>query len=158
MPGTSNRADLLGQLGEHIIDSFRYLQREVTVPREGLIHVTRSEADIMRILMEEPGTTVTEIARTFGQHKSNTSTRIAALVEKGLAKKVSAVDDGREVRVYPTQAALDNLAGYRHVWAQQLDGLSTQDEERLTVAVAVMSELAEGLAAKSRDPLESAGK
>jgi len=146
-----SRAELLGRLGEQIIDSFRYLQREVTVPREGLIHVTRSEADIMRILMEEPGATVTEIARTFGQHKSNTSTRIAALVEKGLAKKVSDVEDGREVRIYPTRAALQNLAGYREVWAAHLEPLSTADAERLAIAVEVLGELADALAAESRD-------
>jgi len=145
-----SRAELLGRLGEQIIDSFRYLQREVTVPHEGLIHVTRSEADIMRILMEEPGTSVTEIARTFGQHKSNTSTRIAALVEKGLAKKVSDAEDGREVRVYPTPAALQNLAGYRRVWAQHLAPLSTADDERLAIAVEVLEELATALAAETR--------
>src|SRR5690606_27102789 len=145
-----SRAELLGRLGEQIIDSFRYLQREVTVPHEGLIHVTRSEADIMRILMEEPGASVTEIARTFGQHKSNTSTRIAALVEKGLAKKVSDAEDGREVRVYPTPAALQNLAGYRRVWAQHLDPLSTADDERLAIAVEVLEELATALAAETR--------
>lgn len=145
-----SRTELFSRLGEQIVDSFRYLQREVTVPREGLIHVTRSEADIMRILMEEPGTTVTEIARTVGQHKSNTSTRIAALVEKGLAKKVSDVDDGREVRIYPTRAALQNLAGYRKIWAAHLEPLSSADDERLAIAVEVLEELADALAAESR--------
>ena len=153
MTGTRPRAELLGELGESVIESFRYLQREVTVPHAGLIHITRSEADIMRILMEEPGTTVTEIARTFGQHKSNTSARIAALVEKGLAEKRSAAGDGREVRVYPTDTARSNLAGYRSIWAEHLAPLSTADDERLAVAVEVLREIAEALAAESRrDP------
>ena len=150
MTRNDSRDDLLGELGERIIDAFRYLQREVTVPHEGLIHITRSEADIMRILMEEPGTTVTEIARTFGQHKSNTSARIAALVEKGLAEKRSASGDGREVRVYPTDTARSNLAGYRSIWAEHLAPLSTADDERLAVAVDVLREIAEALAAESR--------
>ena len=150
MTRNDSRDDLLGELGERIIDAFRYLQREVTVPHEGLIHITRSEADIMRILMSDPGTTVTEIARTFGQHKSNTSARIAALVEKGLAEKRSAAGDGREVRVYPTDTARSNLAGYRSIWAEHLAPLSTADDERLAVAVEVLREIAEALAAESR--------
>ena len=150
MTRNDSRDDLLGELGERIIDAFRYLQREVTVPHEGLIHITRSEADIMRILMSDPGTTVTEIARTFGQHKSNTSTRIAALVEKGLARKASDAEDGREVRVYPTETAIVNLASYRKVWAEHLGPLSTADHDRLVIAVEVMAELADALAAEAR--------
>ncbi|WP_291057589.1 MarR family transcriptional regulator [Herbiconiux sp.] len=152
MTGSRPRSDLLGELGERVIDSFRYLQREVTVPHAGLIHITRSEADIMRILMEDPGVTVTEIARAYGQHKSNTSARIAALVEKGLARKGSSQDDGakadgREVRVFPTELAVTNLAGYRRVWAEHLAPLSTADDERLAIAVEVLGEIAEKLAA-----------
>jgi DNA-binding MarR family transcriptional regulator len=155
MTGTPQRAELLGELGERVIDSFRYLQRDVTVPHAGLIHITRSEADIMRIIMEEPGTTVTEIARAFGQHKSNTSARIAALVEKGLAEKGSADGDGREVRVFPTGLAVDNLAGYRRVWAEHLAPLTTADDERLAIAVEVLGEIAEALAAESRRGLSA---
>ncbi|WP_291037861.1 MarR family transcriptional regulator [Herbiconiux sp.] len=146
MTGTPPRSELLGEIGQSVIDSFRYLQREVTVPHAGLIHITRSEADIMRILMEEPGTTVTEIARAFGQHKSNTSARIAALVEKGLAEKRSAAGDGREVRVYPTVTARTNLEGYRQVWAEHLEPLSTASDERLAIAAEVLGEIAEALA------------
>jgi DNA-binding MarR family transcriptional regulator len=150
MTGTPPRDELLGEIGQAVIDSFRYLQREVTVPHAGLIHITRSEADIMRILMEEPGTTVTEIARSFGQHKSNTSARIAALVEKGLAEKRSAPGDGREVRVYPTETARTNLAGYRTIWAEHLAPLSTADDAELAVAARVLTQIAESLAAESR--------
>jgi len=144
------RATLLGEIGERIIEVFRFLQREVTIPREGLVHVTRSEADIMRIVMERPGATVTEIARAFGQHKSNTSTRVAALVEKGLARKAAADGDAREVRVYPTQAAVENLDGYRRVWAEHLAPLSSASDEDLRTAATVLAELADALAAEAR--------
>lgn len=147
---TPDRAELLGEIGERIIEVFRFLQGEVTVPRDGLTHVTRSEADIMRIVMEQPGTTVTEIARTFGQHKSNTSTRIAALVEKGLARKVATATDGREVRVYPTDEATANLDRYRRVWAEHLGPLTAADEATLARTAAVLAELADGLAAEAR--------
>lgn len=147
---TPSRDDLLGEIGERIIEVFRFLQREVTVPREGLIHVTRSEADIMRVAMEAPGTTVTEIARTFGQHKSNTSTRIAALVEKGLLRKVGAEGDGREVRVYPTEQAQANLDRYRAVWADHLGRLTARADADLETVARVIGELADALAAEAR--------
>ncbi len=153
MPHPSTREELLGELGDRIIDVFRSLQGEVTVPREGLIHVTRSEADIMRILMQAPGTTVTEIARAFGQHKSNTSTRVAALVDKGLARKEAAEGDGREVRVFATDLARENLAKYRSVWAEHLDPVVAEgDEERLAVATALLAEIADALERQTRKP------
>ena len=146
------RDELLGEIGERIIEVFRYLQHEVTIPRDGITHITRSEADIMRIVMEQPGATVTEIARAFGQHKSNTSTRIAALVDKGLARKETATADGREVRVYPTTEAQANLDRFRAVWADELGPLTTADRQRLVQAAGVLAELAEGLAASRRGP------
>jgi DNA-binding MarR family transcriptional regulator len=154
MPQPPTREELLGELGDRIIEVFRALQGEVTVPREGLIHVTRSEADIMRILMESPGTTVTEIARAFGQHKSNTSTRVAALVEKGLARKASAEGDGREVRVFATDLARENLLKYRSVWAEHLESVAPEDAERLAVAAEVIAEIADGLERRGRRPSE----
>jgi len=147
---STTRAELLGEIGERIIEVFRFLQYEVTVPREGLTHITRSEADIMRIVMEQPGTTVTEIARAFGQHKSNTSTRIASLVEKGLARKVTTAADAREVRVYPTEEATANLDRYRRVWAEHLGPLTAADDASLAHAAAVLAELADGLATEAR--------
>jgi DNA-binding MarR family transcriptional regulator len=151
MAATPSRDELLGELGERIIDAFRTLQREVTVPRPGLISVTRSEADILRIVMEVPGTTVTEVARAFGQHKSNTSTRIAALVEKGLVQKSSGDTDGREVRVYPTDAAMRNLEAYRSIWAERLAPFATVDDETLAIAVGVFSDIVDGLTATRAD-------
>lgn len=144
------REDSLGEIGERIIEVFRFLQHEVTVPRPGITHVTRSEADIMRIIMERPGTTVTEIARTFGQHKSNTSTRIGALVEKGLARKENAIGDGREVHVYPTPEAQFNLDRFRAVWADHLQPISTATDAELARTAEILAELADGLAANER--------
>jgi DNA-binding MarR family transcriptional regulator len=148
------RDELLGEIGERIIEVFRFLQQEVTIPRDGITHITRSEADIMRIVMAQPGTTVTEIARAFGQHKSNTSTRIAALVDKGLARKETTTADGREVRVYATPEAQANLDRFREVWADELGPLTTADDPQLLDTARILAELAEGLAA-SRRGLES---
>lgn len=145
-----SRAESLGEIGERIIEVFRFLQHEVTVPREGITAITRSEADIMRIIMERPGTTVSEIARAFGQHKSNTSTRIAALVDKRLARKENAIGDAREVQVYPTDEAQENLNRYRDVWAERLGPLTAASDAELARTAAILVEVADALAAARR--------
>ena len=142
-----SREELLGELAERVIDVFRYVQREVLVPHPGLIHVSRSEADVLRIVITTPGATVSEIARAFGQHKSNTSTSIASLVDKGLVEKRSAPEDGREVRVYPTDLADANLAGHRAVWARLLDPATPAGDDELRAAVRLLTDIAGNLQA-----------
>jgi DNA-binding MarR family transcriptional regulator len=144
--GESERARLLGMLGDDIVSIFPRLQREITVPHEQLIHVTRSEADVLRIIVLEPGSTVSHIAQAIGQHRSNTSMRIAHLVDKGLIEKRSVADDGREVRVFPTVRARDNFEGYRRLWSGVLAEVSTASDEELAVAAKVLTEMAEHLA------------
>lgn len=146
MSNEESQARLLGELGERVIEIFRVLQPEVTVQRAGLIAVTRSESEIMRYLMAEPGATVTQMARVFGHHKSNTSTRVATLVEKGLARKEAGGADGREVRIYPTEQAVRNLESYREIWAERLAPAIEGDAERIRVAVEVLRGLSERLA------------
>ncbi|GGA64780.1 hypothetical protein GCM10011490_14220 [Pseudoclavibacter endophyticus] len=142
----STRDELLGALGEHIISVFPRLQREVTLPHTGLTHVTPAEADVLRAVLLEPGSSVTQIARSIGQQRSNTSTRIANLVEGGLVEKRVEPGDGREVRVYPTMEAHHNLDGFRGVWSGVLAEASTASDEELAVAAKVLGEMSDGLA------------
>ncbi|QBE49046.1 MarR family winged helix-turn-helix transcriptional regulator [Leucobacter triazinivorans] len=146
MDNEATQAELLGELGERVVEIFRVLQPEVLVDRPGLIAVTRSESEIMRFLMAEPGATVTHMARVFGQHKSNTSTRVAALVEKGLVRKSTSEGDGREVRIHPTELAVKNFASYREIWAERLADAVVGREAELADAVALLRALAENLA------------
>jgi len=141
----TERDDMLGELAERVIDVFRYVQREVLTPHPGLITITRSEADVMRVIAQAPGSTVSEIARAIGQHKSNTSTTIASLVEKGLAEKRTESSDAREVRVHPTELSWRNLSGHRTVWAGLLGPATEATEADLRTTLTVLAGLAEGL-------------
>lgn len=143
---SESRQGHLGTIGEHVVSVFPRLQREITVPHDDLIHVTRSEADVLRIIVLDPGSTVTQIAKAIGQHRSNTSMRIANLVEDGLVEKRTDAGDGREVRVYPTRKARDNLAGYRVVWGEVLASVSSASDDELEIAARVLGEMAEQLA------------
>ncbi|MGO2110302.1 MAG: MarR family winged helix-turn-helix transcriptional regulator [Pseudoclavibacter sp.] len=145
MSGSSREA-LLGALGEHVISVFPTLQREVTLPHDGLTHITPAEADVLREVLLEPGSSVTQIARAIGQQRSNTSTRIANLVDGGLVEKRVEGGDGREVRVYATEYASRNLDGFRGVWGRVLADVSTASEADLEIAARVLGEMSEGLA------------
>ena len=140
-----SRDELLGELAEHVIEIFRHVQREVLVPNPGLIHVSQTEANVMRVIVTSPGATVSEIARAFGQHTSNTSVSIASLVDKGLVEKRSSPADGRKVRVYPTELADKNFVGHRAAWARLLDPATNADPDRLRSAVDLLASIAVNL-------------
>lgn len=142
----SERARLLGVLGDDIISIFPRLQKEVTEPHDDLVQITRSEADVLRIVVVDQGSTVSQIAEAGGQHRSNTSTRIASLVTKGLLEKRAVEGDGREVRVYPTRRASVNLAGFQRVWSTILADVTTASIEEIEVAARVLDEMASKLA------------
>ena len=137
------RREALGDIGENVVDLFRWLQREVTRPHEGLIPVTRAEGNIFRVVLEEPGSSVTEIAGAIGQQKSNTSTLIRGLVDKGLMEKRAAMGDGRSFEVYPTALAIQNLADFRKVWAEVLEVGEALTDAEVLIAARVLVVLAE---------------
>jgi DNA-binding MarR family transcriptional regulator len=82
----------------------------------------------------------------ISQHRSNTSTRIASLVAKGLLEKRAVEGDGREVRVFPTRRASVNLAGFQRIWADILSEVSTATTEEVEVAARVLDEIASRIA------------
>ncbi|SJM48477.1 hypothetical protein CZ771_02665 [Actinomycetales bacterium JB111] len=142
----NERARLLGALGGDIISIFPRLQKEVTEPHEDLVQITRSESELLRVVLLDPGSTVSQIAEAIAQHRSNTSTRIASLVAKGLLEKRAVEGDGREVRVFPTRRASVNLAGFQRIWADILSEVTTATTEEIEVAARVLDEIASRIA------------
>ena len=133
MDQEEERVRLLGRLGGSVVSLFPRLQVEVTLPQSDLVHVTPAEADVLRAVVLDPGSTVGQIATSIGQYRSNTSMRIANLVEKDLVEKRSEAEDGREVLVYPTVKAAQNLAGFQSVWGRILADVSSADVEGLRI-------------------------
>ena len=155
------RARLLGALGDDVISIFPRLQKEVTEPHDDLVQITRSEADVLRVVVLDPGSTVSQIAEAITQHRSNTSTRIASLVAKGLLEKRAVEGDGREVRVFPTRRASLNLAGFQRIWSQILSEATTATTDEIRVAARVLDEIAGRIAlwraGVERGPEEAVG-
>lgn len=92
---------------------------------------------LLRRIEEEPGITLTELARRVGSSKSHTSTMVDHLAQEGYVEKRSDPTDQRVIRLHVTQEAersferMGERAG--QVWAivlQELPEAEIDDVER----------------------------
>ncbi len=72
-------------------------------PRRGKLHLSDTQADIVRICKRIPGITVGEIATAMNRRPNVISYHLKLLSEGGL---ITLEEDGRHVRVYPVEAAV----------------------------------------------------
>lgn len=72
-------------------------------PRRGKLHLSDTQADIVRICKRIPGITVGEIATAMNRRPNVISYHLKLLNEGGL---ITLEEDGRHVRVYPVEAAV----------------------------------------------------
>jgi predicted transcriptional regulator len=72
-------------------------------PRRGKLHLSDTQADIVRICKRIPGITVGEIATAMSRRPNVISYHLKLLREGGL---ITLEEDGRHVRVYPVEAAV----------------------------------------------------
>jgi len=72
-------------------------------PRRGKLHLSDTQADIIRICKRIPGITVGEIATAMNRRPNVISYHLKLLSEGGL---VTLEEDGRHVRVYPVDTAV----------------------------------------------------
>jgi len=87
-----------------------------------------------------------EIAVILGLKRSNVSTAIRALEERGFLERRHSAGDGRSVELVGTPAAKANLHRVRMVWANQLRGTPRETLEQTLTAGAALKELADALA------------
>src|SRR5690606_40015840 len=65
---------------------------------------------LLRHIKEEPGITLSELARRVGAAKSHTSTTIEQLVQEGYVEKRADPSDQRVLRLHATEAAMRMFA------------------------------------------------
>ncbi len=108
----------LADLAEAILGVGRELR--LAVGGAGVVHLTPSEAHVMRHIDRHPGVTPSEVARATGLQRSNLSTALRALERRGFVQRRADPDDARGVNLFPTKRAADNLARLRNQWAHRL--------------------------------------
>ncbi|WP_416972726.1 MarR family winged helix-turn-helix transcriptional regulator [Streptomyces sp. 4F14] len=91
----------------------------------GLPTLPPAELDVLRQVLDSPGTGVGVLAQALGMHASNVSTTVRGLVAQGLVRREPDPADRRAVRLFPTMAAVQGMALIEGQWARLFaDGLA----------------------------------
>lgn len=123
---------------------------DVLVERRLADPLPSTELEIMRLLVRQPGLTVTDVARELALQTSNASTAIRTLVARNLLERRPDRIDGRVVRLHPTELAIAIRRRRERAWgealAERLELLDDDVTQRLLNAGPALRVLAEELA------------
>ncbi|MDQ1292709.1 MAG: hypothetical protein QG608_589 [Actinomycetota bacterium] len=93
-----------------------------------------SHLGVLRVVLSQPGLTVSQAADRLGMRLSNISTTLTALETKGLVSKTLDPGDRRIVRLMPTDAAEQALHRIEDRLAQMIAQLPDKLREQLLAA------------------------
>lgn len=114
-----------------------------------IVDLSPTEISVMRYVDRHPGTSPTAAATATGLQRSNLSRVLRELETKGMVVKAADGSDGRQATLAPTARAADNLRRLRGNWSRLLAGADV-DHRNLDAALAVLTELDDGLPAATR--------
>ena len=133
--------------------------------RAGLAPLPASELAVLRVVVDHPGVSVSEVAGAVAMQSSNVSAAVRALIDRGLVSKSPREDDRRISVLHPTpQARADKLAiddALSDGLAELLTELSTESASTLLAAAGSVHDLATALAAaggSTRSPVARGGE
>ncbi|MBC2865562.1 MarR family winged helix-turn-helix transcriptional regulator [Streptomyces mexicanus] len=119
------------------------------VEEAGLAPLPPSDLEVLRQILDAPGTGVGTLAQQLGLHASNVSTAVRGLVGQGLVRRERDPHDRRAVRLFPTMAAVQGMAMIEQAWAEifadSLATLSGDQRAALTAAGPALRALASAL-------------
>ncbi len=105
-----------------------------------------SELEVMRLLVRQPGLSVSEVASALELQSSNVSTAMRSLVARGLIERRRDEHDGRVTRLYPTHKAIAHRDRQEIAWgerlARRLAQLPDAERERVLAAAPALEALA----------------
>jgi DNA-binding MarR family transcriptional regulator len=131
------------EFADDVLEIAREIQfRGYTSPEA--VSLTPSEGTVMRYLFPHPGALPSHVAFATGLQRSNLSTVLRGLEEKGLIERVADPDDGRSVRIHPTSKAIDNYALVRGEWASAVAAAVDGDMD-VDAALPVLASVRAGL-------------
>ncbi|MBF6194106.1 MarR family transcriptional regulator [Nocardia implantans] len=125
--------------------ALRELSRAVHRAAERLTRVeplTQAQAEVLRVIVHEPGTVPGRLAAVTGMQPSNVSTVLRHLTELGLIERETDPADRRSSRILPTSKAIENAARIDAARTQLVvDALSTVDEDEVDALLAAVPAL-----------------
>lgn len=130
--------------------------RRLGETRLGLDPLPPTEFEVLRVVVEDPGTSVTHVAHQLAMQPSNVSTAVRNLVARGLVLRTPDQHDRRIARLAPTQTALEHRLRIEETRAAALAAALTQlpaaDTEALRGAEGALTRLAPALARLAGTP------
>lgn len=134
----------LADLAEAILGVGRELRLQTS---PDVVHLTVSESHVMRYIDHHPGVTPSDVARATGLQRSNLSTALRALEQRGFVERRTDPHDARGVNLFPTDRAAENLARLRRQWAQKMAAALGEDRDGVTAAKALLERIEVALTA-----------
>jgi DNA-binding MarR family transcriptional regulator len=135
--------DQWAEFADHVLEVAREIQFRGYTSREA-VSLTPSEGTVMRYLVPNPGALPSQVAFATGLQRSNLSTVLRGLEEKGLIERVADLDDGRSIRIHPTSKAIGNYALVRREWASAV-AAAVADDLDVDAALPVLANVRAGL-------------
>lgn len=132
-------ADLILAVGRHIHASKEFAAESWTP----------LESAVMRFVDRNPGTSASAAAEATQLISSNFSRALRGLEQKGLIRRAADEHDARRIRLYPTEAARDNLLRLRDIWSRLLDG-TVADPGEIDAVNSTLRRIETQLVAKAR--------
>ena len=112
---------------------------------ERAVRLSPSEGMVMRYLLQDPAAPPSRIAAATGIQRTNLSTTLRGLEQKGLIERQAGTSDGRGVTVHPTDRGRSNYALVRQQWANAVSAAAGHDTSHLDAALALLTAVEKGL-------------
>ncbi len=114
---------------------------------ERAVPLSPSEGMVMRHLQHDHAAPPSRIATATGLQRTNLSTVLRGLEQKGLIERRADPGDGRGVTVHTTDHGRTNYALVRREWATAVSTAAGHDATHLDAALALLTSVESGLAA-----------
>ena len=112
---------------------------------ERAIPLSQSEGMAMRYLQHDPVATPSRIAAATGLQRTNLSTVLRGLEDKGLVERRASPGDGRGVTVHLTELGRTNYDLVRQEWAAAVSAAAGHDLSNLDAALTLLATVETGL-------------
>jgi DNA-binding MarR family transcriptional regulator len=139
-----NDDEALADLAGLILNVGR-LVRSRTLDNADTVPLNETERQVMRVVDMCPGAAPSDIARRTGLQRTNVSTALRALEDKGMISR--AATKGRGITVHPTELAATNLRRVRAAWASEIAAVLGDDPDAVRQCAGILSRLEKALMA-----------
>jgi len=109
------------------------------------LSLSQSEGMVVRYLLHGGPAAPSQIAAATGLQRTNLSTVLRGLEQKGLIQRQADPSDGRGVTVRATDRGSSNYALVRHEWAAAVAAAAGHDTTRLGEALTLLAAVNDGL-------------